>query len=300
MNKRLFGAFTGLLLAIVLLSAPGLSVRAQDGGDGDDPVDETLILMGADPAIPTLFQAFDPAEPPAYGRLARQLVLTAEDQLATPLVYIAVENTGWSAGAVGFISALLDANETYIAAEVQDRGMAGYVLREDGQGLAFDLTYVPDLDAGPDAETMPGFRLDVLIGQPRTFRIFRVVEDGGLLLSCKTNTLTIEGRVQERRQVTIDPEPVFGDLLFEFHIEALPEVIDEPETIDADDAGGGDGLDTDGDGVPDADDVCPDRWGSLANGCMGDWEPGAGDEGAGVAKPETPPTPEKPPDLPGE
>ncbi|MCD4685460.1 MAG: hypothetical protein K8S97_05955 [Anaerolineae bacterium] len=290
MNKRLFCALTGLLLAIILLSVPGLSVRAQDGGDGDDPVEDTLILLNADPAIPTLIQAINPDDPPDYLRLARRITLTAEEQAATPLIYVAVANTGWSAGAVGVISDLLNANGTYVVAEVRDRGMAGYAVREDGQGLVFDLVYEPDLDA----VGVPGFRFDVLIGQPRTFRIFRVVEDGGLLLLVKTSVLTNAGREQERRQVVIDPDPVFGDLLFEFHIEALPEVIDTPDEDDADE--GDDLEDADGDGVLDADDACPDAWGSLPNGCVGDWEPG-GEDGASpeaTEEPEAPPPPPPP------
>lgn len=292
MIERLRITFTLLLGAILLLGAADQFARAQDGGaDDDDAADDTLVLLSADPAIPTLFQPLALDDLPDPDGLAWRVTLTAEDQIDTPLIYVAVANTGWSAGAVGVISDLLDSNGAYVAAEVRDRGMAGYVVREDGQGLVSDLVYEPDLDA----DGAPGFRFDVMIGQPRTFRIFRVVEEDGLLLLGKTSTLTEAGRVQERRQIQIDPEPVFGDVLFEFHIRALPE-IPEPEPTGA--AESGDGTDTDGDGVPDAADACPDAWGAMPNGCMNDWKPGAGDAGAGVEVEEPPPTPFVPPPQP--
>lgn len=265
MIERLRIAVALLLGAIFLIGAADQLARAQDGGDDDDAAEDTLLLFGADSAIPTLLQPLPLGDLPDPDAFARRVTLTAEDQIDTPLIYVAIDNTGWSAGAVGVISDLLEANGAYIAAEVRDRGMAGYTVREDGQGLVFDLVYEPDLDT----DGSPGFRLDVLIGQPRTFRIFRVVEEDGLLLLAKTSTLTTVGRVQDRVQVQIDPEPVFGDLLFEFHIESLPE-IDEPD----EGAESGDGSDRDGDGVPDLDDDCPDAWGGMANGCMSDWEPG--------------------------
>jgi hypothetical protein len=274
-----------LLGAILLLGAADQLARAQDGGDddGDTAADDTLLLFGVDPASPTLLQPLASGDLPDPDAFTRRVTLTAEDQIDTPLIYVAIANAGWSAGALGLISHLLEANEAYILAEVRDRGMAGYTVREDGQGLVFDLVYEPDLDT----DGAPGFRFDVLIGQPRTFRVFRVEEEGGLLLLARTSVLTETGRVQDRRQVHIDPEPVFGDLLFEFHIESLPEVVEE-----ADEGAGVESGDADGDGVPDAEDECPDAWGGLPNGCMSNWDPGG--DGAEAVQPGSPEYPVEP------
>ncbi len=113
-----------------------------------------------------------------------------------------------------------------------------------------------------DGEGTPGFRFDILIGEIKTLRVFRVVEQNGLMLFARSSTLTSAGREQERVTVMIDPEPIFGDLIFECHIEARAVPV-EPVSPAQDVA-----SDADGDGVPDAEDACPDQWGGMPNGCM--------------------------------
>ena len=97
------------------------------------------------------------------------------------------------------------------------------MLRDDGQGMIFPLEYVDDLDGDPDGDATPGFRLDVVIDQGRTFRIYRVVEEGGLFIWGRT--LRLDGQVPNSELVShvVAPGPVFGDVLFDFHIIALPE-----------------------------------------------------------------------------
>jgi hypothetical protein len=250
----------GLLIALLLVSiAPGRA-QAQDGGDEPDEVRDVLTLRSVDDDYPVLFHALAPGETVDAEDLRPQLTLSVDERDDTPLVYVAVENTGWSEGTIGIFSDDLDANEDYVALEVRDRGMAGYVVREDGQGLVVPLDYVADL--GPDGE--PGFRLHLVIGATRTFRIFRVADEG-LMLFAQQNMIRDGARAQERTILTVDAEPLFGDVVLECHIEARPVPVPTPDDAPATPA-----ADADGDGVPDASDACPQQWGALPNGCMSD------------------------------
>ncbi len=74
--------------------------------------------------------------------------------------------------------------------------MGNLVLRDDGHAMIFPLVYVEDLDGN---ET-PGFRLDVVIDQGLIFRIYHVVDDGGL--SVWGRTVRLEGRVPESELVS--------------------------------------------------------------------------------------------------
>ncbi len=261
MRRWLRNLVIAVLAALLLAGGVGAMVRAQDGDDPAAEEDDDLLLFSADPAFPVLFQALAPGDVAESSRFQAQITLGAEDRAETPLVYVALENTGWSQGAIGVISDRLDANADYVALEVRDRGMAGYAVREDGQGLVVSLAYDPEI--GPDGE--PSFRFDMVIGAMRAFRIFRVADEG-LTLFAQQNTLVNDARVQERTIVTVDPEPVFGDLVLEVHIEARPAPDNTPEAVPL--------ADADGDGVPDADDACPQEWGTLPNGCRA----GGGDQ----------------------
>lgn len=225
--RRLQTGALVLVTAIVLAGAARFAA-AQDGAESG-PEPETLMLIACDPARPVFFQALAAGGEAALGRFSPQIALPLEDDPALPRIYIAIENTGWSQGALGWISARLDAETDYVAVELRDLGMAGYALREDGRALLFELHYDPALIPAdpdePESEPVPGFRLDLLTGQAVTFRVFRVVHEGGLLLTARRNTLSAAGARQERVQVLVDPQPVFGDLIFEVHIQALPAQI---------------------------------------------------------------------------
>lgn len=234
---------------LVIGSGPG-AVGAQDGGEPDDPDRFPLTLLSVDAAYPARFQLLAPGEDPTIEGLQPQITISAEDALAMPLVYISIRNTGWSQGAVGVVSAALDPDAEYVVLEVRDLGMAGYTIREDGQALVFPLVYHSDLTPNLADDDTPGFRFDMVIGQIVPLRMFRVVEDGGLLLFAQQGTLLDGSRQLERVTLMIDPEPVFGDLLFEGHIEARPGQLAAPapepeaDSVSAPDADADVGVDT--------------------------------------------------------
>jgi hypothetical protein len=205
------------LLLVIILAVTG-AVRAQDGDEAD-----SLTLFGYDAARPVLFQPLAPDEAPQTANFMTRLEV-APDEMDETIVYVAVENTGWSEGAVGLISPRLSPDETYVALEVWER-VGAITLRDDGSGLAFPVEYVEDLD-GDDA---PGFRFDALIAQMVMFRIYRVTDENGALVLARTPTRDGVLVDLERVSYTIDPEPVFGDLILDFHIIALPEPVPTPE-----------------------------------------------------------------------
>jgi hypothetical protein len=208
-----------LAITVVLLaSALGGRVAAQDGGDSGAANDRTLVLLSVDDTRPALFQALAPGDDPVATNFETRLDVPLDGDQTQNVIYVAIENRGWSVGAVGLIGGELDPDETYIALELWER-MGKLVLRDDGQGMIFPLEYVDDLDGN---ET-PGFRLDIVIDQGRTFRIYRGVEDDGLFIWGRT--LRLEGQVPDSELAShlVAPEPVFGDVLFDFHIIALPK-----------------------------------------------------------------------------
>jgi hypothetical protein len=211
-------AITLVLVASVL----GGRVTAQDGGASGAADDHTLVLLSVDETRPALFQALAPGDDPVPTNFEARLDVPLDDEQTQSVIYVAIQNTGWSVGAVGLIGGELNPDGTYIALELWER-MGKLVLRDDGQGMIFPLEYVDDLGGGPDGEETPGFRLDVVIDQGRTFRIYRVLEEGGLFIWGRT--LRLDGQVPDSELVShvVAPGPVFGDVLFDFHIIALPE-----------------------------------------------------------------------------
>lgn len=248
--KRLASLWGVLAVCAALwVGAAGHVVRAQDGPDDDppggdttgdatseraaddvatdEPAPDALTLRSVDADFPVWFQALEPDEAAQAAALRPQITLSAGDRSATPLVYVAVENTGWSEGTVGLFSDLLDSSAEYVALEVRDRGMPGYAVREDGQGVVVPLTY--DADLGPDGEA--GFRLHLVIGAIHSFRVFRVADDG-LMVFAQQSSFEGGAHVRERTLVTVDPAPVFGDLVLETHIEArTPPESESPASV---------------------------------------------------------------------
>jgi hypothetical protein len=198
--------------------AVGGRVTAQDGGNSGAANDHTLVLLSVDEAYPALFQALAPGDDPVSTNFDARLDVLLDDDQPQPVIYVAIENTGWSVGAVGLIGGNLDPDETYVALELWER-MGKLVLRDDGQGMIFPLEYVDDLDG----KGTPGFRLDVIIDQGRSFQIYRVVEDDGLFVWGRTPRLDGTVLNSELTSHVVAPVPVFGDLLLDFHIIALPE-----------------------------------------------------------------------------
>ena len=206
----------------VLTGITGIAIHAQD----DDDANSRLILFNYDSERPTLFQSLAQDDAPdPFAFVSRLTVLSGDDLANAELpesIYIAIENTAWSEGAIGLSGAALARPDDYVALEVWVR-MGNMVLRDDGQGLMFPLEYVSDLTRDQNDEAVPGFRLDVLIMQHRTFRLYRVDEDGGLPVWGKIHVR--EGLFVDAPFVSfqVDPTPVLGDLLLDLHIIALPE-----------------------------------------------------------------------------
>jgi hypothetical protein len=204
---------------------------AQTGAQPDD-AEPLLVLFNYDPEHPALFQALalDAAPDPRAFAPRLELLPDAEaPQSDLPeTIYIAIENTAWSEGAVGLTGSELSREAEYVMVEVWLR-MGHLVLRDDGQGLFFSLTYERDLGETQDSEDVPGFRLDVLIMQQRMFRLYRVVEEEGL--SVWGTTHVRDGNLVDSQLIStqIDPMPVFGDLVFDFHIVGLLAPTPTPE-----------------------------------------------------------------------
>jgi hypothetical protein len=212
-----------LVITVLLAGGWWERVRAQDGENG---AENTLVLFSVDDERPVLFQALAPGDEPVTADFAPRLELSLDGELERPVIYVAVENTGWSLGAVGLTGDWLDPDETYVALELWER-MGNLVLRDDGQGMMFPLVYVEDLDG----DESPGFRLDVVIDQKRAFRIYRVVEEDGLYV--RGQVIQWDGRLPdvERASYVVAPEPVTGDLLLDFHIIALPRPVLTPTPL---------------------------------------------------------------------
>jgi hypothetical protein len=195
-------------------------VLGANGGVGwaqDQPV-QPLVIYACDPARPVLFQPLAPDTAPDPAAFVSTLELPLAPGQTTPVVYVAVRNTGWSEGAVGLIDSGLSPDETYIALEVRSNGAGSYTLRQDGRGLAFPLHYVADLDG----EGTPGFRLDMLVGQMALLRLYRVAGTGGVSLRATTNVRGTRSVVAQRATYVVNPDAVLGGLVFEVHIAALP------------------------------------------------------------------------------
>ncbi len=201
----------GLLIgAALLIALPG--AFAQD--DAEPPITLTLVSTDA------LFQALEPGAQPLNADFVRRLDYSTDTDQS--VIYVAIQNTGWSAGTVGLISEALDAEAQYVALEVDKDGSP----RTDG--LAFALVYDAELDEAG------GFVLPVLIAQGQALAIFRVIEDGGLAVAGITNVREDGTVVQSAFEATVDAEPVFGALVLELHIVALPDLPPEPPDAEGD------------------------------------------------------------------
>ncbi len=219
-TRRWNRVLIGLLLAV---SISGGIAGAQDGDDEENP---PLVLLSVDAERPVLFQALEPGADPVTASFTPRLEIPLDGEPDQPMIYAALENTGWSAGAIGLIADVFDPEAEYVALELWER-MGKRVVRDDGRGLMFPLVFTDDLDG----DETPGFRLDVVIDQGRVFRIYRALDDadsGGLPVRVQTVRLDGIHVLAERISLHIDPAPVLGDLLLDTHIIALPRQLVTP------------------------------------------------------------------------
>ena len=207
-------------LGVAILVLTGVFSAGLDAGHAQDRPDDTLVICGCDPAHPVLFQPLVPDSAPDPAAFVSTLELPLLTSQTPSVLYVAIENRGWSEGAIGLIGSGLSADDTYIALEVRSNRAGGYTLRQDGRGLGFPLRYVADLDG----KGSPGFQLDVLVGQMAAFRIYRVVETGGVSLRATTNVRQGQIVTPQRATYEVNPDAVLGGLTFEFHIAALPRL----------------------------------------------------------------------------
>ena len=117
-----------LAITLVLVaSALGGRVAAQEGDNsGTASDDHTLVLLSVDETRPALFQALAPGDDPVTTNFETRLDIPLDGEQmqnveAQSVIYVAIENTGWSVGAVGLIGGELDPDETYIALELWER-----------------------------------------------------------------------------------------------------------------------------------------------------------------------------------
>lgn len=205
-------------VVVGLLLVPGaLAVNAQDDAAADEPY---LTVFNTDSTQPVLFQPLGwGAEPDARAFTPR---LTLDDSLPDT-IYLALENTGWSNGAIGLLGTSLSPDADYVLLEIWER-LGNRVLRDDGQGMMFPLVYVEDLSAGAADEPVPGFQLDLLTDKHRLFQLYQVVDGEGR--SIWGNHYVRDGLYVQPQLVSyvVDPDPVWGDLVLDVHIIALPDV----------------------------------------------------------------------------
>lgn len=195
-----------LLTTGLMLFALGFGVvQAQD-----EPL---LTLLSGDP--PVQFQPLLPGDSPNSAAYTSLLDIPAETEQS--LISIILQNTGWSEGSLDVISEALLPDERYVALEVQPDGDGGYAPLAGG--LAFELEPIEAADGA-----ISGYRLRVVIQQKQAFAIYRVVESDGETISGQTNIRDAGSVVQETAEYVIDPEPVFGAVVLEFHIvaQAIP------------------------------------------------------------------------------
>lgn len=210
----------GVVITVLLV---GIWREHGSAQDNDDGAEDRLELLSIDDTSPVFLQALAPDDKPITANFAPRLEIAFDGELKKPVVYAAIENTGWSLGALGLISNRLDPDEVYVALELWER-LGNLVLRDDGQGMIFPLEYVNDLDGNE----WSGFQLDVVLDESRGFRIYRVTEKDGLFV--RGQIIQWDGRRanSERASYVVVPEPVFADLLLDFHIVALPAPILTP------------------------------------------------------------------------
>jgi hypothetical protein len=217
-TRRWIRVLIGLLLVVII---SGGIAGAQDG-DGENPA---LLLISVDAERPVLFQVVEPGADPVTADFTPRLEIPLDEEHEQALIFTALENTGWSTGAIGLVAEVFDPEADYVVLELWER-IGKLTVRDDGHGLVFPLIYSDDLD-GDDT---PGFRLDLATDQGRIFCIYRVIDsaDGGLLVRGQTAHVNGVHVETERVSLLIDPAPVLGDLLLDAHIIALPRPILTP------------------------------------------------------------------------
>ncbi|MBN2472749.1 MAG: hypothetical protein JXN59_18645 [Anaerolineae bacterium] len=196
------------LIVVFLLTLLTISTVLVTAQEGDPPL--LLALTSPDAAHPVQYQLIAPGEMPTVAGFTSTLEVAAisdTDPDAEPvanIVYVAIENTGWSEGVIGLLADALDPEADYVALEVDAAGgpLAG--------GLAFELAY---------DEQLEGFTLPVLIDRVRTFGVFKVDAEGEPFAG-QTNRRTAGRVTPEAVEYAIDPEPVFAPFLLECHIVA--------------------------------------------------------------------------------
>ena len=212
------------LLTLVILALTLITAAAQEA---PAPL---LTLTSPDPAHPVQFELIAPGDAPITAGFAHRLELSdPPEETIWNVVYVAIENTGWSEGVVGLFSELLDPEGQYVALEVDPDGVP-----VEG-GLAFDLVY--DEALGDEG----GFTLHVLISRTRRFGIFLAGVEEGQPFPAHTNVRE-EGTVsQVATGLSLEAEPasIFAPLILEFHIvaRAIPTPVPEPGES-ADSSGG--------------------------------------------------------------
>ncbi len=216
-----------VVFLLTLLTLCAALVIAQE----DDSPSPLLTLTSPDVAHPVQFQLIAPGEVPTIAGFTSTLEIAADavaeaaaasadtdPEPAAHIIYVAIENTGWSQGVIGLISDTLDPEAAYVALEVDAEGapLAG--------GLAFDLAY---------DEQLEGFTLPVLIDRVRVFGVFRVADEEGEPFAGQTNRRTAGRVTPEAVEYAIDPEPVFAPFVLECHIVARAIPTPAPTTAAA-------------------------------------------------------------------
>jgi hypothetical protein len=178
----------------------------------DAQTEPALVLLSVDPVAPVQFQRLEPGDSPNSTNFTDHLEI--EFNPDRPLVYVILQNTGWSEGAIGLMSSMLSPDESYVALEVLPDGNR-YTLREGG--LAFELDYQENL--GDSGES--GFRMHMLISQMQTFAIYQIADSEGVVFRGYSNTRTSTTVVPSPVEYRVDPAPVFDRIVLDCHIVAF-------------------------------------------------------------------------------
>jgi hypothetical protein len=193
-----------ILLAVslipLLLVLPVLFIsKAQT----DDP--DLLLYDGYPDVYPIQFQALAPGETPRQSNFTSRLPLQFNSDAA--IIYVILQNTGWSQGFIGFGSDVFDFEKEYVGLEVEPGEDGLYTPLENG--LAFQLNHAED-----------DFHLPILISQRHIFAVYQIVETGGTTFSGYTNIAARHGVTTSPVEYLIDPKPVLGAFVLDCHIVA--------------------------------------------------------------------------------
>jgi hypothetical protein len=197
------------LFSLVLASITFIMVSAQDN---PPPL---LTLTSPDSAHPVQFQILAEDEFPISSKFSPRENIQAGTHNVR--VYAALENTGWSEGVIGLLSSRQSPDAQYVALEVDKEG----VPVKNGQ--AFELVYQEN--AGDEG----AFALRVLIDQPRTFGMFRVMTGSGAAFTGQTAVRDEDTVIQHPVEYQIDPQSPFGTIVLECHIIAPANSVTLPQ-----------------------------------------------------------------------